>query len=117
MAATTKDAPWILLVTAAVAPEIEAEWNRWYDEVHVPEILACPGVHSAIRCETSHAASVRGWTARPEETSQAYVAIYQIDGPEVLETPEFAKARGWRQFADKVKSTTRVYRKRGRFGE
>ena len=106
---------WILLVTAYVDPSVEADWNRWYDAVHVPEILACPGVHRAIRCETGEATSVRGFAPRPEEAQRGYIAIYDIDGPQVLETPEFAKARGWRQFSDQVKSTTRVYRKRGSF--
>jgi hypothetical protein len=107
---------WILVVSAHVAPEVEADWNRWYDEVHVPEILACPGVHRAVRCETGEPAMVRGFAPRPEEAQRGYIAIYDIDGPEVLQTPEFAKARGWRQFADRVKSTTRVYRKRRAFG-
>ena len=110
------DTEWILVVTAHVAPEVEAAWNRWYDEVHVPEILACPGVHRAVRCETSEPAAVRGFAPRPEDSARGYIAIYDIDGPEVLQTPEFAKARGWREFAEQVKSTTRVYRRRRRFG-
>jgi hypothetical protein len=109
------DTGWFLVVTAHIDPSVEAAWNKWYDEVHVPEILACPGVHRAVRCETSLAATVRGFTARPEDSGRGYIAIYDIDGPQVLETPEFAKARGWREFTDKVKSTTRVYRKRGTF--
>jgi hypothetical protein len=106
---------WVLVVTAYVDPSVEADWNKWYDEVHVPEIQACPGVHRAMRCETAEPATVRGFAERPEEQRRGYIAIYDIDGPQVLQTPEFAKARGWRQFADKVKSVTRVYRKRGIF--
>ena len=39
----------LLVVTAEVDAEIEAEWNRWYDEVHLPDALACPGVLSGRR--------------------------------------------------------------------
>jgi len=108
---------WILVVTAYVEPEVEADWNRWYDEVHVPEILACPGVHRSTRCETAEPAAVRGFAPRPEDARRGYIAIYDIDGPEVLQTPEFAKARGWRQFAEQVKSSTRVYRRRRTFSK
>ena len=38
------DADCLLIVTAEVDPEVEADWNRWYDEVHLPDALACPGV-------------------------------------------------------------------------
>ena len=34
----------LLIVTAEVDAAIEAEWNRWYDTVHLPDALKCPGV-------------------------------------------------------------------------
>ena len=39
----------LLIVTAEVDAEIEADWNRWYDDVHLPDALACPGVLSGRR--------------------------------------------------------------------
>ena len=33
----------------AIAPEREAEFNRWYNEEHVPERLAIPGFRKARR--------------------------------------------------------------------
>ena len=33
----------LLIVVAEVDAEVEAEWNRWYDEVHLPDALRCPG--------------------------------------------------------------------------
>ena len=38
-----------LVVTVEVDASVEAEWNRWYDAVHVPDVLACPGVVSGRR--------------------------------------------------------------------
>ena len=29
----------LMVVTAEVDPEVEADWNRWYDEVHLPDAL------------------------------------------------------------------------------
>jgi hypothetical protein len=34
----------ILIVRIDVAPQMEEEFNRWYDQEHVPNILAVPGV-------------------------------------------------------------------------
>ena len=39
----------LLIVTAEVDAEVEADWGRWYDEVHLPDALACPGVLSGRR--------------------------------------------------------------------
>jgi hypothetical protein len=33
----------LFIVNASVPPEIEDDWNRWYNEVHLPEIGDCPG--------------------------------------------------------------------------
>src|SRR5271170_312303 len=29
--------PCLLIVTAEVDASVEADWNRWYDEVHLPD--------------------------------------------------------------------------------
>src|SRR5262245_20039592 len=34
----------LLIVTAEVDATVEADWNRWYDTVHLPDALKCPGV-------------------------------------------------------------------------
>src|SRR5262245_648059 len=36
-------------VTIEVAPAVEAEWDRWHSEVHIPEILAQPGFLGATK--------------------------------------------------------------------
>ncbi len=89
---------WLLVVLAEVEPEVEADWNRWYNAVHVPEILACPGLHRCTR-----------YASRDAEGGRTYVAIYQVDGPQVLETPEFAAARGWGPFVGKVTSRLHIF--------
>ncbi len=100
----------LLIVTAEVDTEVEAEWNRWYDAVHLPDALACPGVLSGRRF-VSHGEtrlSDRGVTGR--STARVYTAIYELAGPEAVDTPEFHRMRGWYQFAPYVRATTRVVR-------
>ena len=37
------DAEYLSLVTVDIDPEVEDEFNRWYNDVHVGEVLDCPG--------------------------------------------------------------------------
>ena len=34
---------WLNVVTVDIEDAHAGEFNRWYNEVHVPEILGCPG--------------------------------------------------------------------------
>ena len=48
----------ILVVMMEVAPEHEAEFNRWYDEEHLPERLEISGYVSARRFKLEEGAGV-----------------------------------------------------------
>ena len=104
---------WVLVVTADVDADIEADWNEWYDRTHAPDALACPGVRHCTRLATEEPARLHGLEARPGEKGRAYVAIYEVDGPHVQATREFMAMRGWDRFAGKVRSSTRCYKVRG----
>ena len=86
----------LLIVTAEIDAEVETDWNQWYDTVHLPDALACPGVLRGRRY------------AQSGEVGKVYVTVYELAGPEAVTTPEFQKMRGWYQFAPHVRSTTRV---------
>ncbi len=88
----------VLVVRAEVPEAIETDWNRWYDTVHLPEILACPGFRTGRRYCTGSSAGGR-----------LYLALYDIDGPHVLDSAEFKARRGWGPFAGKVKFETKVF--------
>jgi hypothetical protein len=88
----------VLVVRAEVPEDIETEWNRWYDTVHLPEILACPGFRSGRRYSTGSSAA-----------GHFYLALYDIDGPSALDSAEFKARRGWGPFAGKVKFETKVF--------
>lgn len=103
----------LLIVTAEVDAEVETEWNHWYDTVHLPDALACPGVLRGRRYVQSGAASQsdRGTSSRAATkvyTTKVYTTVYELAGPEAVETPEFGKMRGWYQFAPHIRATTRV---------
>jgi hypothetical protein len=98
----------LLIVTVEVDPAVEAEWNKWYDTVHLPDALKCPGVRRGRRYVSSGeiSESTNGKTGRIAK--RIYTTIYEIDGPEATTTPEFTAMRGWHQFAPQVRSRTQV---------
>ena len=61
------------MVFTDVPPEVEDEYNRWYDEEHIPERLSIPGVLSAARY-----VAVQG--------GPKYLAAYELDQPEAYYT-------------------------------
>jgi hypothetical protein len=98
----------LLIVTAEVDAEVETDWNHWYDTVHLPDALACPGVLRGRRYVQSGEASRSDRGSSSRTAAKVYTTVYELAGPEAATTPEFQKMRGWYQFAPHVRATTRV---------
>jgi hypothetical protein len=102
----------LLIVTAEIDEAVEAAWNRWYDEVHLPEALACPGVIRGARYLAAREASQTDRGSRSTDGRKVYATVYELSGPAALETSEFQAMRGWYQFADHIKARTQVFLRR-----
>ena len=98
----------LLIVTAEVDAAVEADWNRWYDDEHLPDALACPGVLAGRRYVSSGkiSESDRG-ESRPTR-GKLYTTVYELASPAAVDTKEFTAMRGWGRFAPNVRSQTRV---------
>jgi hypothetical protein len=94
----------LLIVTVEVDTSIEAEWNRWYNTVHLPDALRCPGVKRGRRYVSSGEIS-ESVSGKTERTARP---IYELDSPAAIVTPEFRAMRGWYHFAPHVRSRTQV---------
>jgi uncharacterized protein (TIGR02118 family) len=64
----------LFIVKATITPEKEAEFNRWYHEVHIPDVLKYPGCLSARR-----------YRALSGEDKFQYMAVYEFKDQETLE--------------------------------
>ncbi len=91
-------APDLLIVTATIEPSVEKEWNAWYNDVHLPEIVDCPGFRSAQR-----------YVAQDSDGSRSYVSVYELSDANALESAEFGARRGWGPFVKQVKFKTLRY--------
>lgn len=68
--------PALLMMSTDVPPEFEADYHRWYNEVHLPELLALPGIRSARRFR------LLGEGIR-------FMAAYELDHPDVINSPAY----------------------------
>jgi hypothetical protein len=73
------DAGALLLVGMNVSPDAETEFNRWYDEEHLPALAALPGVLCARRF-------------RAILSPLKYLALYHMSSSEVCASAAWKKA-------------------------
>jgi hypothetical protein len=67
----------VLLVYTDVEPERDDEFNRWYDDVHLADVLAVPGMVAARRYRLS------GPAPSDQPIAARYLVIYELDTDDV----------------------------------
>jgi cyclophilin family peptidyl-prolyl cis-trans isomerase len=69
----------LLIVQTDVAPEMEEEFNQWYEREHIPRLLKVPGVIMARR-------------GMHTGNGQKYIAIYEHENLNVQHTSAYKNA-------------------------
>ena len=90
---------YILQVMVSVDQAVEDEWNEWYNNVHIPDLLECPGWYSARRYESVAGASV-----------PKYATLYEVEDEAVVESDLFQQRRGWSKFENHVRASHSFYK-------
>jgi hypothetical protein len=101
-------ARYVFIVTMDVTPEKEVLFNEIYDREHVPYLLTVPGVRSATRLRIEPAAvNIGGETKQLKgDGAPRYMAIYEIDSPDVLTSAAWAEAGEQGRWAADVRPYT-----------
>lgn len=100
-------ARYLFIVSMDVAAGHEALFNEVYDTEHVPNLLEVPGVRGAYRLKgEAYGVAIGGEVTRSEAPSPVYSAIYEIDSPDVLTSPEWAAAVEKGRWPDEVRPHT-----------
>ncbi|MEX0684117.1 MAG: hypothetical protein WD904_11190 [Dehalococcoidia bacterium] len=87
-----------LVVRASVAPEVMAEFDRWYRREHLPHVMAIPGVIKAYRSSCTRKGI--NWTTLYELADEASVQ-------KAIGSPEAEKARrDWEAWVSHVSEVT-----------
>jgi hypothetical protein len=99
---------YVFMVSMDVAPEKEALFNEIYDGEHIPNFRKVPGVRSVTRLRTERAAADPGGTVGTPagEGEPTYLAIYEIDGPEVLTSAAWLRAAELGRWSSEVRPFT-----------
>ena len=66
----------LLMVWADVPAELEEEYNRWYSEEHIAQLLSIPGVLNAARYEAV-------------KSGPKHLACYELESPAVFNSQPF----------------------------
>ena len=100
-----RSAGGLLLNAMNIAPELEAEFNEWYDKEHIPALAAVPGVLARAPLPR-------------HQRNRRYVALYHLATPAVVESAEWKQARQseWTSrlqphFRDHLRLVTRRYQR------
>ncbi len=88
----------LMMVWMDVPADKEEEFDHWYNEEHLPELLAIPGVLNAARYEAV-------------SSGPKHLACYELESPAVVETEAFTsrKPTEWAQrIGPRVIATNRI---------
>lgn len=99
---------YIFVASMDVDTDKEDLFNEIYETEHVPNLLKVPGVRSATRMKGEpFELTLGGSTRRISHDGARYSAIYEIDGPHVLVSPQWAEAGEAGRWASQVRPYTR----------
>lgn len=100
----------VLLNTMNINPDVEIDFNKWYNEEHIPALAAVPGTLAARRFMSE---GDSGGTNR-------YVALYHLTSPDVARSDAWKKAANtpWTErmrphFRDHLRILTKRYVRAG----
>jgi len=87
-------AKYLFIVAMDVAKDKEALFNEVYDKEHVPLLSKVPGVRGVTRLKTEPAAFNIGGERKVLDGAghATYLALYELDSPNVLLSKEWAEA-------------------------
>ncbi|KAL1948026.1 hypothetical protein VTO73DRAFT_12101 [Trametes versicolor] len=92
-----KPGPYLSVVELEVKPEAEDDFNKWYDEEHIPMLAKVPGWVRSRRFELEFAGAT-GSEAK-EGRPPKHLSIHEWETTEAFDTAEFKAATStpWRQ--------------------
>jgi hypothetical protein len=87
-------ARYLFIASMDVDPAKEALFNEVYDTEHIPALLKVPGVLSARRYRNAPLTMMLGGQRQrmPSEGEPRYSAVYELEGPDVLLSADWARA-------------------------
>ncbi|MEW5862679.1 MAG: hypothetical protein AB1773_03680 [Pseudomonadota bacterium] len=100
---------YVFTASMDVDPDKEALFNEVYDTEHIPELLKVPGVLAVTRTMSAPLEMAIGGEVKTiaAEGEPKYSAIYELEGADVLTSPEWAAAVERGRWPTQVRPYTR----------
>ena len=99
---------YLFVASMDVDPDKEKLFHEVYDTEHVPNLSKVPGVLGVSRIKgEDFSFSLGGEVKKIAHDGPHYSAIYEIEGPHVLTSPEWAKAGEEGRWPGQVRPFTR----------
>ena len=99
---------YLFMTSMDVDPAVEDLLNEVYDTEHIPYLKDVPGVHTVTRMKGEpFRFAIGGEIKDIPAPVPVYTAIYEIDSPEVMSSPEWAKAVERGRWASEVRPYTK----------
>ena len=85
---------YVFIASMDVEPTKEALFNEVYDTEHVPNLMKVPGLIAVARFKREPVRLAIGGEIKTIELENEprYSALYEIEGPDVLTSPAWARA-------------------------
>ena len=90
--------PVLMIVESRVDPDKEEEFNRWYDDQHLPDVVGCPYFIAAARYRSS------------DDSPPVYLALYVLESEAAVDTPELKRVAGFGDLSPFVQYQRRLFR-------
>ena len=87
-------ADYIYVVQLEIPPNLENEFNRIYDDEHVPNIVKVAGVHGCTRYRLE---------SGDDDGAARYLAIYEIDAADTTSTAAWKAASDTGEWVTKIR--------------
>ena len=89
--------PYLYVAEMDIPQEHEDLFNRLYDNEHIPQLMEVEGVRSVQRYRLDHSSA---------EGTARYLAIYELDSPDVVKKPEWRTAADTGEWMPKIRPHT-----------
>lgn len=97
----SRKGPYKYVVQLSIPQSIEVRFKELYDNEHIPALMAVPGVRACTRYQLV-------WADTDEMPE--HLAIYDVDGPDVPNSPEWHAASAVGQWGVEIRPHMRIRR-------
>ena len=98
----------VLVVELTVDADKEAEFNDWYDNLHLPALKGVPGVRAARRYATEATMTLDRDNVG-QQAARRYLTLYDLESPAVFESDAFRSVPGFGELGKHVTAVVSIF--------